>query len=290
MVHNSCQIYPKRIVSLSPSNTEILFAVGAGNKVVGVTDYCNHPAPLKAQIKANKTVRVGGYWDPSVEKIEALNPDLVLVSTAKCSNITNHCKTNCNRSCELTIKTAKKLESLGINVLMLSPHSLDDVLDDILLVGDVTGNNSYAIQISKKLRRRTNAVIETSKTIKVKPKVYFEIWKDPYVTVNSKTWIGNLINLAGGNNVFAKAPTEWPMIHPDDVVEMDPDVMLFPVIVGVTPFWNSFEAIKNRQGWENISAIKNECLYTILRDCVSRPGPRLVDSLELLSEIFHKTS
>jgi iron complex transport system substrate-binding protein len=110
------------------------------------------------------------------------------------------------------------------------------------------------------------------------------------VTVNSKTWIGNLINIAGGNNVFGKEPTEWPMICPDDVVEMDPDLMLFPVIAGVVPFWKSFEAIKNRQGWENISAIKNGRLYTILRDCVSRPGPRLVESLEILSKIFHEIS
>jgi len=290
MVDDICQVYPERIVSLSPSNTEILFAVGAGNKVVGVTDYCDHPVQLDAQIKANKTVRVGGYWAPSVEKIVSLNPDLVLVSTAKCSNKANLCKTNCSRSCELTIKTAKKLESLGINVLMLAPHSLDDVVDDILLVGDVTGNSSYAVEIGKKLRQRTNAVIKAAKTITVKPKVYFEVWKDPYVTVNSKTWIGNLISLAGGNNVFGKAPTEWPMIEPKDVVLVDPDIMLFPVIPGVAPFWESFEAVKNREGWKNVSAIKNDRLYNVLRDCASRPGPRLVQSLELFSKIFREIS
>ncbi|WGM89972.1 MAG: cobalamin-binding protein [Candidatus Bathyarchaeota archaeon] len=290
MDNNCRQLCPARIVSLSPSNTEILFAVGAGNKVVGVTDYCDHPAQLEAQIRAKKTFRVGGYWNPSVEKILALDPDLVLVSTAKCSNKTNDCKTECSRSCEITIKTAKELESLGINVLMLSPHSLDDVFDDILLVGNATGKSSRARKIAKDLRQRTNTVIEASKTIAVKPKVYFEVWKDPYISVNSQTWIGNLISLAGGENVFGDALTEWPLIGPDDVVKVNPDVMLFPVIPDVVPFWESFEAVQNRKGWKNVSAIKNERLSTVLRDCVSRPGPRLVESLEQLSKFFHEIS
>lgn len=290
MVDNSCQFYPERIVSLSPSNTEILFSVGAGHKVVGVTDYCDHPIQLEAQIKANQTIRVGGYWNPSVEKIVALNPDLVLVSTAKCTNKTNHCKTNCSRNCELTIKTAKKLESLGINVLMLSPHSLDDVIDDILLVGNATGNSRKAHYVIKDLRHRIDAVFEASRKIIFHPKVYFEVWKDPYVSVNSQTWIGNLISLAGGENIFSNAPTEWPMIEPKDVALVDPDVMLFPVISGVAPFWKSFEAVKNREGWKNLSAIKKNRLYTVMRDCVSRPGPRLVESLELFSKIFREIS
>ena len=290
MVAKKAQVCPERIVSLSPSNTEILFAVGAGDKVVGVTDYCDHPPQLEKQINAKQTIRVGGYWDPSVEKIVALKPDLVVVSTAKCTNKTNHCKTSCSRSCELTIKTAKNLESLGINVLLLEPHSLDDVVEDILLVGKATGNSSQACEIAKDLRKRINAVVKASKLVAVKPKVYFEVWKDPYVSVNSQTWIGNLINLAGGLNVFADAPTEWPMIKPEDVVLVDPDVMLFPVISGVVPFWESFDAIKNRKGWKEVSAIKNEHLYKVLRDCISRPGPRLVESLEILSKIFCEIS
>ena len=85
---------PNRIVSLSPSNTEILFAVGAGNNVVGVTDYCNYPPELQARIEADEIARVGGYWDPSVETILALKPNLVLVSTAQCNVKTNNCKIN----------------------------------------------------------------------------------------------------------------------------------------------------------------------------------------------------
>ena len=201
MVTSKGQVCPERIVSLSPSNTEILFAVGAGDKVVGVTDYCNYPEQLERQLKTNKTVTVGGYWNPSVETIAQLKPDLVLISTAKCSNKPNRCKTKCGHSCELTIKAANKLRNLGINVLMLSPHSLDDVLDDVLVVGDATGNSFRARELVKDLRQRITAVIEASKTVSVKPKVYFEVWNNPYLTVNSKTWIGNLISLAGGEIV-----------------------------------------------------------------------------------------
>ncbi len=102
-------VCPERIVSLSPSNTEILFAVGAGDKVVGVTDYCNYPQELEARIEADEIVRVGGYWNPSVETIVDLKPDLVLVSTAQCTVKTNNCKTNCSRRCELTVKVANRL-------------------------------------------------------------------------------------------------------------------------------------------------------------------------------------
>ncbi|MCW4022072.1 MAG: ABC transporter substrate-binding protein [archaeon] len=290
MVNNKGQVCPERIVSLSPSNTEILFAVGAGDKVVGVTDYCNYPPELGKQLKTNKTVTIGGYWDPSVETIAKLKPDLVLVSVAKCSNQTNNCTANCSRSCETTIKAAKKLQGLGINVLRLSPHGLDTVLDDISVVGDVTDNSLRANEIVSDLKQRINSVVEASKTVIIKPKVYFEVWNDPYLSVNSKNWIGNLISLAGGENIFGQAPSEWPMIAPGDVVDLNPDVLLFPVIPDVRPFWESFEAVKNRQGWQNITAIKNNQLYTLLRDCISRPGPRLVESLELLSKIFHEIS
>jgi iron complex transport system substrate-binding protein len=290
MVTDKGQVCPERIVSLSPSGTEILFALGAGDKVVGVTDYCNYPAELEKQLETNKTVTVGGYWDPSVKTIVELKPDLVLFSIAKCSNKSNKCRANCGHSCELTIKAANKLRSLDINVLMLSPHNFDSVLDDVLVVGNVTGNGLRANKIVKDLRQRINTVIDASKTITVKPKVYFEIWNDPLLSVNSKTWIGNLISLAGGENIFGHAPSEWPVISSEDVVDLDPDVLLFPVIPDVHPFWESFEVVKNRQGWQNITAVKTGNLYTVLRDCISRPGPRLVESLELLSKLFHEIS
>jgi len=279
---------PERIVSLSPSNTEILFAVGAGNKVVGVTDYCNYPPELEARIRTDEIAQVGGYWDPSVETIVSLKPDLVLVSTAQCTVKTNNCRTNCSRRCELTTKVAKRLESLGLNVLTLSPHSIDDVLYNILLVGKATGNSAQASALVETLKQRIDAVV--TKAVSHKPGVYFEVWNDPYITVNSGTWIGNLIRLAGGTNVFSETVSEWPIIRSEDVTQQNPDIMVFPVIPGVARFWESFEAVKNRPGWNKISAVMTGSLYEVSRDCISRPGPRLVESLELLAEMIHLTS
>ena len=281
---------PERIVSLSPSNTEILFAVGAGNKVVGVTDYCNYPTELEARIETDEIAHVGGYWDPSVEAIVSLKPDLVLVSTAQCTVKTNNCKTNCSRRCELTTKVAKRLERLGLNVLTLSPHSIDDVLGNILLVGNATGNSVEATDFVETLKQRINMVVTKSKAVSHKPKVYFEVWNNPYITVNSETWIGNLIRLAGGTNVFGETVSEWPIIRSEDVIQQNPDIMVFPVIPGVARFWESFEAVKNRPGWNKISAVITGSLYQVSRDCISRPGPRLVESLELLAEMINPTS
>jgi iron complex transport system substrate-binding protein len=279
---------PDRIVSLSPSNTEILFAVGAGNNVVGVTDYCNYPPELEARIEADEIARVGGYWDPSVETIVALKPDLVLVSTAQCNVKTNNCKTNCSRRCELTKKVANRLESLGQNILTLSPHSLDDVLNNILLVGNAIGYNARATDLVENLEQRIAMVV--SKVVSHKLRVYFEVWNDPYISVNSGTWIGNLISLAGGVNIFGEAVSEWPIIRSEDVIQRNPDIMLFPVVPGVPRFWGSFEAVKKRSGWDDIKAVRSGSLYEVLRDCISRPGPRLVESLEILAEILNPTS
>ena len=281
---------PERIVSLSPSNTEILFAVGAGENVVGVTDYCNYPAELEARIETDEIARVGGYWDPSVETIVSLKPDLVLVSTSQCTVKTNNCKTNCSRRCELTTKVSNRLESLGVNVLTLFPHSIDDVLGNILLVGNATGNSAEATDFVETLKQRINMVVTKSKAVPHKPKVYFEVWNNPYITVNSRTWIGNLIRLAGGTNVFGETVSEWPIIRSEDVIQQNPDIMVFPVIPGVARFWESFEAVKNRPGWNKISAVMTGSLYEVSRDCISRPGPRLVESLELLAEMIHLTS
>jgi iron complex transport system substrate-binding protein len=284
MVHD---YIPERIVSLSPSNTEMLFAVGAGKNVIAVTDHCNYPPELKT----GEITRVGGYWDPSIETIVDLKPDLVLVSTAHCTVRTNNCKTDCNRRCEITTKTANKLKSLGLNVLTLSPHSINDVLDNILLVGKATGNSANADLFVENLRQRINKVdSRTSKMISTRPTVYFEVWNDPYISVNSRTWIGNLITLAGGINVFGESVSEWPQFQSEDIIQQNPDIIIFPVIPDVPRFWGGFKSVKKRRGWENIAAIRDGRLYEIPRDIISRPGPRLVDALELLEKIVNQVS
>jgi len=278
-------VHSKRIVSLSPSSTEILFAIGAGPKVVGVTDYCNYPHDLKTRIEADEITRVGGYWNSSIETTVKLKPDLVLVSTAKCTVKTNECKVNCKRRCEITSQVAAQLRSLGLKVLTLSPHSMNDVLDDILLVGRASGNAAEASNLVEKLRQRIDTIAKKSKAASHRPKIYFEVWNDPYISVSSETWIGDLINLAGGENIFADSVSEWPTVSSEEIIQRNPEVIVFPVIPGFPRFWGSFEAVKNRSGWRDIDAVKNNRLYEIPRDLISRPGPRLVDALEMMEKI-----
>ena len=279
--------YTERIVSLSPSNTEILFSIGAGPNVVGVTDYCNYPPELETRIKENKIVRIGGYWNPSIKFIKKLKPDLVLVSTAQCTVKTNKCKTNCSRRCELTTKVANRLKNQGLNVLTLSSHSIEDVLDTITLVGKATGNATKAKDLVENLRQKIDKIVGNLNSSSHRPKVYFEVWNNPLISVNSKTWIGNIITLAGGTNVFGEAVSEWPIIQSEDIIQQDPEIMVFPVIPDVPRFWGDFEAVKKRNGWKNITAIRNSRLYEVQRDLISRPGPRLIEALEIIAEVIN---
>jgi iron complex transport system substrate-binding protein len=283
-------VYPERIVSLSPSSTEILFAVGAGPKVVGVTDYCNYPHDLKVRIEANELTRIGGYWNPSIETIVALKPDLVLASTAKCTVKTNECKVKCERRCEVTAQVAAQLRRVGLKVLTLGPHNMNSVLDNILLVGKASGNAAEASNLLEKLRQRIETVVKKSKAAAHRSKVYFEVWNDPYMSVSSGTWIGDIINLAGGANIFGDAVSEWPIISPEDIIQRNPDIIVFPVIPGVPRFWGSFEDVKKRLGWKSVNAVRSGNLYEVPRDFISRPGPRLVDALEMLEKIIHPSS
>jgi iron complex transport system substrate-binding protein len=284
------RVHPERIVSLSPSCTEILFAVGAGPKVVGVTDYCNYPPELEAQIEADEITRISGYWESSIGTIMALKPDLVLISTARCTVKTKKRKMNHKPRHKTTTQVAAQLRSLGLNVLPLGPQSMNDVLEDILLVGRASGNAAEASNLVEKLRQRIETVAKKSKVAPHRPKVYFEVWNDPYMSVSSGTWIGDVINLAGGANIFGETVSEWPMIDSEDIVQRNPDIIVFPVIPGVPRFWGSFEDVKKRLGWKSINAVRNGNLYEVPRDFISRPGPRLVEALEMLEKMIHPSS
>jgi iron complex transport system substrate-binding protein len=167
---------------------------------------------------------------------------------------------------------------------------MNDVLDNILLVGKISGNTAEVSNLVEKLRQRIEIVVKKSKAASNRPKVYFEVWNDPYVSVSKVTWIGNIINLAGGANIFGDAISEWPIISPEEIIQRNPDKIVLPVIPGVPRFWGSFEDVKKRSGWKSIEAIRSDNLYEVPRDFISRPGPRLVDALEMLEKIIHSGS
>jgi iron complex transport system substrate-binding protein len=260
---------PERIVSLSPSNTEILFAVGAGDSVVGVTDFCNYPYNFTAWIEADNMTSIGNFWQPSVEPIVALEPDLVLASTG-------------------SLDAAENLKSLGYNVLVVEAKTIDGILQDMLLVGRATGNHLQAGIVVSEIRERIDAVANQAADATTTPKVYHEIWNEPLMSAGPGTFHDELITLAGGENIFHDATTSWPLISSEAVIEKNPDVMFFPdMYMGRANFYETIEAVESRPGWDTISAVQNGALYEIDADIISRPGPRIVDGLEILAKMVH---
>ena len=261
--------YPDRIVSLAPSNTEILFAIGAGDKVVGVTDYCNYPYNFSAWIEAGNLTSVGDYWTPNIEAIVALEPDLILAAFAQ----------------EEVVNT---LRGMGYKVFVLAPDNIDDILKNIILAGRATNKDIEAAVLVNNLRLRIDAVVSKVADAPSKPKVYYEVWYDPLWSVGSESWENELIEKAGGTNIFADQNIDYFMPNSEAIIERNPDVIIFPLGHGAgPPFWGSFEEVKARPGWEAISAVQNDKLYTIDADIVSRSGPRIVDALETLAEFIH---
>lgn len=260
---------PERIVSLAPSHTEMLFAVGAGDNVVGITDFCNYPYNFTAWIEAGNMTSIGNYYGPSVEPIVALQPDLVLASTG-------------------SLDAAENLKSLGFNVLVVEAKTIDGVLQDILLVGRATGKDAEAGAVVSNIRERIDTITIQAADATTTPKVYHEVWNEPLMSAGPATFIDELITLAGGENIFNDATTSWPTTSSEVIIEKNPDVMFFPdMYMGQANFYETIEAVKDRPGWDTITAVKNNALYEINADIISRSGPRLVDALEAIAKMVH---
>jgi iron complex transport system substrate-binding protein len=260
---------PERIVSLAPSNTEILFLLGAGDSVVGVTDYCDYPYNFTAWIEAGNMSSIGNYYGPSIEPIVALEPDLILASTG-------------------SLDAATSLTKLGYNVLVTEGQKLDEILADIILVGRATYKNTEASNVVSEMRARIDAVINQVAAATTTPKVYHEVWYDPIMSIGPTTFIDEIIGLAGGENIFHDAATSWPTVSSEAIVERNPDVMFFPdMYMSTVNFYETIEAVKERPGWASITAVKNNAIYEIDADIISRTGPRLVDALEAIAKMVH---
>jgi len=258
---------PERIVSLAPSNTEILFAVGAGDKVVGVTNFCNYPYDFAAWVEAGNMTSIGSFKNPSVEPIVVLDPDLVLAS-------------------KQSVDAVASLRNLGVNVLVLDAKNISGVLRDILLIGRAADRYSEAVALESDLRQKIDAIANQAADATSTPKVYHEVY--PSMSAGPETFIDELITLAGGENIFHDASTRYPTVSSEAVIEKNPDIMVFPdKYMGREQFSETMEDVKNRPGWELISAVQTDAIYEINSDIISRAGPRLADALETLAKMIH---
>lgn len=252
----------QRVVSLAPSNTEILFAVGAGDQVVGRDEFSDYP------VDAAAIESVGGSMgEYSAEAIVALEPDLVLAAEIN------------------TPELISQLEDLGLTVYYLkNPTSIEEMYTNLEIIGQLTGHDTTELVDS--LKSRVAAVDEKIAPISARPSVFYEIdASDP-----NKPWtygpgsFGNLlIERAGGSNIASDAPDSYPQLSLEQVVVANPSVILLgDSMWGVTP-----EAVLGREGWSTIAAVQNNQIFPIDDNLISRPGPRLVDGLEALAKILH---
>jgi iron complex transport system substrate-binding protein len=238
---------PQRIISLAPSNTEILFALGLGDKVVGVTDYCDYPPEA-----LNKT-KVGGYANPDIEKIVALNPDLILAGYGN------------------PIEVVYTLAGLGLTVFGIKTTDLDDLLNDIRRVGEITDKEVEAQALTSAMASRIQAVTNQTEELEQRPRVFYIVWHDPLWTAGSGTFINELIEKAGGVNIFGNV-TGYPMVSIEDVLARDPEII-------IASEW-SYDWAMNATELASTNASQTGRIYTLDDDLVQRPGPRLVKGLE----------
>ncbi|RLE51688.1 MAG: cobalamin-binding protein, partial [Candidatus Methanomethylicota archaeon] len=258
---------PKRIVSLAPSNTEILYAIGAGDKLIGVTRYCDYPQEVIERKNTGDLAVVGGFSDVNIELIVSLKPDLVIAFGT------------------LQVNVVKALEGHGIPVIALNPQDIEGVLKDIELVGKAVGLYKEAKQLVANLSSRID-LVQNKVASAPKVKVYYELWYDPLMSVGPGTFIHDLITIAGGENIFHDAKTQYPIISAEEVISRNPDVIILPDSY-MAEYNITVDQVKNRPGWSAINAVKNDKIYFIDEDLLVRPGPRLVDGLEQLAKIIH---
>ena len=245
---------PVRIVSLAPSNTEILFALGLGDRVVGVTSACDYPETAK------KVDKVGDY-NINIEAVVAKRPDLVVAVA------------------DLQMPVIQKLRELKLRVVAVNPRTLEEVFHAIGVIGDACGAGDVARGMIDGLRARVAAVESKAATIPAdsRPRVFVEIWNDPLMTAGAGTFVDDLTRRAGGRNIVGDIEG-WPQISPETVISAGTDVII------LTCF--NRDEVMARHEWRKVPAVAQGRVFEVHPDLMVRPGPRLVDGLEVLTDLF----
>lgn len=252
---------PQRIISLAPTHTEILFALGLGEKIVGVTDRCNYPE------EASKKPRVGGFANPDIDKIVALKPDLILAFGT------------------IQKSEAEELEKRKQKVLWIYPHTVDQVLDSFERIGKITGKELTAKQLRQSVKERIQCVQEKLGDILEdrRPTIFRVMGLDPLGTIGGDSFQTDVYRLAGGKNVFGDINKDFFQIDIETLIKRDPDVI---IIAGNNPE-ELRKKIKDQEGWKNLTAVKNDKIFVISCDLICRPGPRIAETIEKIAAYLY---
>jgi iron complex transport system substrate-binding protein len=256
----------KRIVSMAPNVTEMLFAIGLDNEIVGVTEFCNYPEAAKSKPK------IGGYYNPNIEVILSLKPDLIVATPDGYSK-----------------ERVDKLDQSGIPVFIVNPLKIDDATESMLVLGKITGKEAYSKLVVDGLKARIKVVKDKVAQVPAqkRPKVFYEIGQNPLVTVGPNNFVDDLITAAGGINIANDAPNSWPIYSVEAIITKNPDIILTaPSTMTASDKMIADEWSKYR----TISAVMNKRIYAIDPDVLLRSGPRVADGLEKLYTIFYQSN
>lgn len=249
----------ERVIALVPSAMETLIAIGAIKQIVGRTRY--DTAPEVADVPS-----VGGGVDPSVEAVLNLRPDLVI-----------------SWESDKRQQLRERLLALGVPVFILRTEDTTDIFHGITSIGRLTGHDSSAAAVSASIRATLDSV-HRSVSNRPAPSVLYVAYPEPPLTAGPKTFIGQLIALAGGRSIFADATQNWPNISMEEVVRRDPDLLIVPVGELKTNWLARFRAM---QGWRDLRAVRNGKVVVVPADLMSRPSPSIAEASRVLRRAIH---
>ena len=255
---------PEKIISLAPSNTEILYALGLEDRLVGVTEYCDYPEAAKQKPE------IGGYSTVDIERVVDAEPDLIFA-------------TNIHKD-----EIIPRLEGLGLTVVTLDPASVEEVVAAVDLMGRVIGEEEAASHLTTEMEGRVKAITDKTATLagEERPRVFYVLWHDPLMTVGKVTRIHELINMAGGINIAGDLDEEYPKISMEAVIMANPQVIIAGSGHGSGQDVPVRFALTESRLAEVEARLDNR-VYEIDSDLTSRPGPRIVEGLEQLAAYIH---
>ncbi len=248
---------PQKVISLSPAITEILFAIGAEDKVAGVTEYCDYPP------EALEKTKMGSFESPNLELIIETDPDLIFVAAG------------------IQVEFVKQFDELGYKVIVLDAERLDQVTGNIELAGKVTGCLEQAREVVNDMENRIAAVKDKVSSAKCRPAVFFEVWDNPLMTAGPGTFIDDMITTAGGENIAGDLTERYAEFSREVLMVRDPDIYI------INSHAHTPEEVKKRPGYSGLKAVQNNRVYSIEDDLVTLPGPRIVEGLEQVARAIH---
>jgi len=251
---------PKRIISLAPGITEILFALHLDEEIIGVTDYCDFP------VAARNKPRIGGFINPSIEKIVSLRPDLIIGTSD--GNL---------------METIHRLGDLGFSVYLINPKSFNGVMKAIHHIGTTAGREEESRKITGNMILKEEEIATRIKSFP-KPKIFFQVGYAPIMTAGRGTLADDLIRLAGGRSISENESVNYPHYNIETILSKAPDIIIMSSMDSKKDYLN---LIKMWQSWKDLPAVKMNAVFVVDSNLVDRPTPRVAEGLEAMARMIH---